>query len=67
MKTTTLKLFNKTLATYGIRPRVKLNRYGFSKGSTFLGLHVGKTSHYLSVPMMVKRKFGGQQDIVTTD
>lgn len=67
MKTYTLKLSNKTLATYGIRPRVKLNRYGFSKGSTFMGLHFGKTSHYLSVPMMVKRKFGGQQDIVTTD
>jgi len=67
MKTYTLKLSNKTLAIYGIRPRVKLNRYGISKGSTFLGLHVGKTSHYLSVPMWVKRKFGGQQDIVTTD
>ena len=67
MKTTTLKLSNKTLATYGIRKRYVKNRFGFSKGSTFLGLHVGKTSHYLSVPMWVKRKFGGQQDIVTTD
>jgi len=67
MKTYTLKLSIKTLATDGIRPRVKLNRYGISKGSTFLGLHVGKTSHYLSVPALVKRRFGGQQDIVTTD
>lgn len=64
MKTYTTKFFGKTVAVYGNRKREINNRYGVKFGSTFVGLHMGKTSHYLSVPMWVKRKFGGVKDIV---
>ena len=64
MQTTTIKLFGKTVATYGKRKRFVENRFGMKRGSTFMGLHTGKTSHYLSVPALAKRKFGGVQDIV---
>lgn len=66
MKTKTIKVFGKTVAVYGQRKRVVENRYAVSSGSTFNGLHLGKTSHYLSLPVLAKRKFGGQKDIVHT-
>ena len=64
MKTYTTKIMGKTVAVYGKRKREVHNRYGVRFGSTFMGLHMGKTSHYLSLPMWVKRKFGGVKDIV---
>ena len=64
MNTYTYKLFGKTLFVYGFRPRVIKNRYGINRGSTFNALHFGKGSHYLSIPALAKRKFGGKQDIV---
>lgn len=64
MKTNTFKIFGKTVATYGKRQRFIQNRFGMKRGSTFMGLHMGKTSHYLSVPALAKRKFGGVADIV---
>jgi hypothetical protein len=63
MKTTTFKIMGKTLAIYGYRPRVSKNRFGIGKGSTFMGLHFGKQSHYLSLPALANRRFGGVQDI----
>lgn len=66
MKTTSFKVAGKTVFTYGFRPRVSKSRYGVNVGTTFTGLHLGKASHYLSMPMLVKRKFGGQADIVNT-
>ena len=66
MKTYTTKLFGKTVAVYGKRKRVVKNRYGLSFGSTFTGLHLGKTSRYLSVPFLSKRQFGGVRDITRT-
>lgn len=66
MKTKTLKIFGKTLAVYGKRKRYVENRYAVTKGVTFNGLHLGKTSHYLSLPVLAKRKFGGQADITFT-
>lgn len=63
MKTTTFKIAGKTVATTGIRKRVVKNRFGLSMGETFMGLHLGKTSRYLSVPALAGRKFGGQADI----
>ena len=67
MKTYTTKLFGKTVAVYGKRKRVVKNRYGLSFGSTFTGLHLGKTSRYLSIPFLSKRQFGGVRDITITD
>ena len=64
MKTKTTKFMGKTVAVYGQRKRVEKNRYGLSFGSTFTGLHLGKTSRYLSIPFLSKRKFGGVRDIV---
>lgn len=63
MQTTTYKIMGKTVAVTGNRKRVVQNRFGLSKGSTFMGLHFGKTSRYLSIPSLAKRKFGGQADI----
>ena len=63
MKTTTFKIAGKTVATTGIRKRVNKNRFGLSMGETFMGLHFGKTSRYLSVPAFAGRKFGGVADI----
>lgn len=63
MKTTTYKIMGKTVAVTGNRKRVVKNRFGFNKGKTFFGLHFGKTSRYLSIPSLAKRKFGGQADI----
>jgi hypothetical protein len=63
MKTYTTKIMGKTVAVYGKRQRVIKRRFGVNVGSTFTGVHLGKTSHYLSIPMWVKRKFGGVQDI----
>ena len=63
MKTTTYKIMGKTVAVTGNRKRVVENRFGLSKGTTFFGLHLGKTSRYLSIPLLAKRKFGGQADI----
>lgn len=64
MRTKTTKFMGKTVAVYGQRKRVASNRFGLSLGETFAGLHVGKTSHYLSMPIFTKRKFGGVRDIV---
>lgn len=64
MKTKTVKLFGKTVVVYGFRPRVIKNRYGVSRGTTFTGLHLGKASHYLHIPALSKRSFGGVKDIV---
>ena len=64
MKTKTTKFMGKTVAVYGKRKRIVKNRFGLSMGETFAGLHVGKTSHYLPMPMFSKRKFGGVRDIV---
>ena len=63
MKTTTYKIMGKTVAVTGNRKRVVNNRFGLSKGTTFFGLHLGKTSRYLSIPLLANRKFGGQADI----
>ena len=63
MQTKTIKIAGKTVATTGIRKRVVQNRFGFSKGTTFFGLHLGKTSRYLSIPSLASRKFGGVADI----
>ena len=63
MKTTTFKIGRKTVAVTGIRKREVNNRFGFSKGTTFFGLHFGKTSRYLSLPALASRRFGGQADI----
>ena len=63
MKTYTTKIMGKTVAVYGKRARVIRNRFGVSLGSTFMGLHLGKTSRYLSVPAFAKRTFGGVKDI----
>lgn len=63
MKTTTYKIMGKTVAVVGKRPRVVQNRFGFSKGETFMGIHYFKTSRYLSIPLLANRKFGGQADI----
>ena len=67
MKTYTTKLFGKTIAVYGTRKRQVKNRYGLSFGNTFTGLHLGKTSRYLSVPVFSKKKFGGVRDITITE
>lgn len=64
MKTKTTKIMGKTVAVYGNRKRVAKNRFGLSMGETFAGLHFGKSSHYLSIPMFASRKFGGVRDIV---
>lgn len=64
MKTYTTKLMGKTVAVYGKRKREVQNRFGVNLGETFMGVHIGKTSHYLSVPAIAKRKFGGVADIV---
>lgn len=66
MKTYTTKIMGKTVAVYGKRKREVQNRFGVKLGSTFMGVHVGKTSHYLSVPALASRKFGGIADIVRT-
>jgi hypothetical protein len=63
MQTTTYKVMGKTVAVVGKRPRVVKNRFGFSKGNTFMGLHYFKMSRYLSVPILASRKFGGVADI----
>jgi len=63
MQTTTYKIMGKTVAVMGKRPRVVKNRFGFSKGSTFIGLHYFKMSRYLSIPSLASRKFGGVADI----
>lgn len=63
MQTKTVKLFGKTVAVVGKRPRVVQNRFGLSMGETFMGIHYFKMSRYLSLPMLAKRKFGGQADI----
>ena len=63
MKTTTIKIMGKTVAVVGNRKRVVRNRFGLNMGSTFMGLHLGKTSRYLSVPVLASRKFGGVADI----
>ena len=63
MKTYTTKIMGKTVAVYGKRERVIRNRFGVSLGSTFMGLHLGKTSRYLSIPALAKRTFGGVKDI----
>lgn len=67
MKTYTTKLFGKTVAIYGYRPRQVKKRYGLSFGKTFTGLHFGKGSHYLSVPVFSRKKFGGVRDITITE
>lgn len=64
MKTYTTKLMGKTVAVYGKRKREVQNRFGVNLGKTFMGVHIGKTSHYLTVPAIAKRKFGGVADIV---
>jgi hypothetical protein len=66
MKTKTIKLFGKTVAVVGKRPRVSKYRFGVSSGSTFMGLHTGKVSRYLHVPMFANRTFGGVADIKHT-
>ena len=63
MQTSTFKIAGKTVAVTGKRNRVVQNRFGFSKGTTFFGLHLGKTSRYLSIPSLSSRKFGGVADI----
>jgi hypothetical protein len=63
MQTKTIKIMGKTVAVVGKRPRLVKNRFGFSKGTTFFGLHLGKTSRYLSIPSLASRKFGGVADI----
>ena len=66
MKTKTIKLFGKTVAVVGKRPRVIKSRFGVTKGSTFMGLHTGKISRYLHVPALANRTFGGVADIKHT-
>ena len=66
MKTKTIKLFGKTVAVVGKRPRVNKYRFGVSSGSTFMGLHTGRVSRYLHVPMFANRSFGGVADIKHT-
>lgn len=63
MKTKTIKMFGKTVAVVGKRPRLSKYRFGVSKGNTFMGLHTGKVSRYLHVPALAKRTFGGVKDI----
>jgi len=64
MKTKTVKVFGKTVAVYGKRNRGVKNRFGVSRGTTFTGLHFAKASHYLHIPALSKRSFGGVKDIV---
>jgi len=66
MKTKTIKMFGKTVAVVGKRPRVNKYRFGVSSGSTFMGLHTGKVSRYLHVPAFANRTFGGVADITRT-
>ena len=63
MQTSTFKIAGKTVVVTGKRNRAVKNRFGFSKGTTFFGLHLGKTSRYLSIPSLASRKFGGVADI----
>lgn len=63
MQTKTIKIAGKTVVVTGKRNRVVQNRFGFNKGTTFFGLHLGKTSRYLSIPSLASRKFGGVADI----
>lgn len=63
MQTKTIKIAGKTIAVVGKRPRVVKNRFGFSKGETFMGIHYFKMSRYLSIPSLASRKFGGVADI----
>jgi len=64
-KTKTLKLFNVPLAVFATRTRVYKSRWEFTNGTTFKGVHMGKKSYYVSVPILASRKFGGVADIVS--
>lgn len=63
-KTKTIRLFDATLAVLATRTRVYKTRWEFTNGSTFMGVHMGKKSYYISIPSLSKRKFGGVADIV---
>ena len=64
-KTKTLRLFNIPLIVLASRSRVYKSRWEFTNGSTFKGVHMGKKSYYVSVPVLASRKFGGVADIVS--
>jgi len=64
-KTKTLKLFNVPLAVFATRTRVYKSRWQFTNGDTFKGVHMGKKSYYISIPMLSSRKFGGTADIIS--
>ncbi len=63
MQTKTIRILGKTLAVYGIRPRVKKYRFGVSSGDVFTGLHTGLVSRYIHFPILNRRKWGGTKDI----
>ena len=63
-KTKTIRLYNTTLAVLGTRTRKFKTRWEFTNGSTFMGVHMGKKSYYISIPSLSTRKFGGVADII---
>lgn len=48
MKTTTKRIAGKRVIV-AKRKRSKLKRYGVKRGPTFLGIHIGLWSHYVSI------------------
>ena len=64
-KTKTVRLLNVPLIVLASRSRLYKSRWEFTNGSTFKGIHMGKKSYYVSVPILASRKFGGTADIVS--
>jgi len=64
-RTKTIRLFNVPLAVFATRTRVHKSRWELTNGDTFKGVHMGKKSYYISIPILSTRKFGGVADIIS--